>query len=59
MAINASIKGWAYCTPIIVVDGTFLQASYKGTLLTVATEDAGGKIFQLAYAIVDLENDSA
>ena len=59
MAINASIKRWAYCRPIIVVDETFLQASCKGTLLTAATEDAGGKIFQLAYAIVDSENDSA
>ena len=59
MAINASIKGWAHCRPIMVVDGTFLQASYKGTLLTAATEDAGGKIFQLAYAIVDSENDDA
>lgn len=59
MAVYASIQGWKQCRPVIVVDGTFLKAAYKGTLLTATTEDAGGKIFPLAFAIVDSENDNA
>ncbi|XP_062103852.1 uncharacterized protein LOC133814968 [Humulus lupulus] len=34
MALNASLRGWAKCKPIIVVDGTFLKSAYGGTLLS-------------------------
>ncbi|XP_074337252.1 uncharacterized protein LOC141674443 [Apium graveolens] len=59
VALNFSTKGWKYCTPVVVVNGTFLKSVYGGTLLVVATEDAGGKIFPLAFAVVDLENNKA
>ena len=59
MAISASINGWQYCRPTMVVDGTFLKSNYRGTLLTASTEDGGGNIFPLAFAIVDSENDSS
>nr|XP_009630318.1 uncharacterized protein LOC104120282 [Nicotiana tomentosiformis] len=59
VALNASIIGWKYCYPIIVVDGTFLKSSHRGTMLTASAQDAAGKIFPLAYAVVDSENDSS
>ncbi|XP_070020445.1 uncharacterized protein LOC142180943 [Nicotiana tabacum] len=59
VALYASIKGWEFCKPIVVVDGSFLKATYRGMLLTACSQDAGGKIFSLAYAIVDKENDAS
>ncbi|XP_075100555.1 uncharacterized protein LOC107797124 [Nicotiana tabacum] len=44
----------------MVVDGSFLKAAYKGTILTSCTQDgAVGKILPLAYAIVDSENNKS
>ncbi|XP_049345459.1 uncharacterized protein LOC125809976 [Solanum verrucosum] len=57
VALYASIKGWEYCMPIVVVDGSFLKAAYRGTILTAWTQDAAGKILPLAFAVVDSEND--
>nr|XP_025884778.1 uncharacterized protein LOC112940733 [Solanum lycopersicum] len=48
-ALEACIKGWEYCRPIVVVDGAALKCSYGGTMLTASTLDPGGKI--LAYII--------
>ncbi|XP_070052649.1 uncharacterized protein [Nicotiana tomentosiformis] len=59
VALNASIIGWKYCYPIAVIDGTFLKSSHKGTILTARAQDAAGKIFPLAYDIVDSENDAS
>ena len=59
MALHASINGWKHCIPIIVVDGTFLKSKFGGTLLSATTQDALGKIFPLAFAIVDFENDAS
>ncbi|XP_074347535.1 uncharacterized protein LOC141686396 [Apium graveolens] len=28
VALNFSMKGWKYCTPIVVVNGTFLKSAY-------------------------------
>ncbi|XP_019238273.1 PREDICTED: uncharacterized protein LOC109218364 [Nicotiana attenuata] len=42
-----------------VVDGTFLKSSHRGTMLTASAQDAAGKIFPLAYAVVDSENDAS
>ncbi|XP_074341829.1 uncharacterized protein LOC141679222 [Apium graveolens] len=57
IALHASIKGWNYCLPVVVVDGTFLKSAYGGTLLVAATQDTGGRIVPLAFAVVDSEND--
>ena len=46
VALFTSIKGWEYCRPIVVVDGTFLKGAYKGTLLTANTLDAAGQTFE-------------
>ncbi|XP_019232695.1 PREDICTED: uncharacterized protein LOC109213357 [Nicotiana attenuata] len=55
IAIYASIRGWVYCRPTVVVDGSFLKSTYRGTILTASTQDAEGQILPLAYAIVDSE----
>ncbi|XP_062093882.1 uncharacterized protein LOC133799909 [Humulus lupulus] len=59
MALNASLRGWAKCKPIIFVDGTFLKSAYGGTLLSASAQDAGGKIFPLAFCIADSENNKS
>ncbi|XP_075095112.1 uncharacterized protein LOC142173424 [Nicotiana tabacum] len=58
IAKYASIRGWIYCRPTIVVDESFLKSTYRGTILTASTQDAEGQILPLAYAIVDSENDA-
>ena len=42
MALEASIKGWKHCMPVIIVDGTFLKGLYGGTLLSGSTQDVEG-----------------
>ncbi|KAH0712467.1 hypothetical protein KY289_008426 [Solanum tuberosum] len=59
LALYASIKGLEYCMPVVVVDGSFLKAAYRGTILTACTQDAAGKILPLAFAVVDSENDAS
>ncbi|XP_050211360.2 uncharacterized protein LOC126661549 [Mercurialis annua] len=59
MALNASIKGWQFCIPVFAVDGTFLTSAYGGTLLTACAQDGNGKIFPLAFCVVDSENDAS
>lgn len=59
VALNSSIKGWKYCIPVVIVDGTFLNATYKGTLLVATSQDAEGKIFPLAFGVADSENDNS
>ncbi|KAM3323820.1 hypothetical protein P3S67_004971 [Capsicum chacoense] len=58
VALNASIKGWEYCMPTTVVDGTFLKLAYQGTMFRASVLDAAGKILSLAYSIMDSENDT-
>ncbi|XP_050214125.2 uncharacterized protein LOC126665383 [Mercurialis annua] len=59
MALNAYIKGWEFCIPVIVVDGTFLTSAYGGMLLIACAQDGNGKIFPLAFSVVDSENDDS
>ncbi|KAM3304759.1 hypothetical protein P3S67_011625 [Capsicum chacoense] len=58
VALSTSIRGWRYCMPTIVVDGTFLKSEYKGTMFSASVLDAAGHILLLAYAVVDSENDT-
>ncbi|XP_009781603.2 uncharacterized protein [Nicotiana sylvestris] len=53
------MNGWEHCRPIMVVDGSFLKATYKGTILTARTQDGAGKIHPLAYAIIDSKNNKS
>ncbi|XP_070022759.1 uncharacterized protein [Nicotiana sylvestris] len=59
VSLYASIKGWEHCRPIMVVDRSFLKATYKDTILTACTQDGVRKILPLAYAIVDSENNKS
>ncbi|PON76322.1 hypothetical protein TorRG33x02_242620 [Trema orientale] len=34
VSLTAFIQGWPHCRPVIVVDGTFLKANFRETLLT-------------------------
>ncbi|XP_009588586.2 uncharacterized protein [Nicotiana tomentosiformis] len=54
-----SIKGWEYCRPVVVVDGTFLKSTYRGIMLTASTMDAAGSILPVAYAVIDSGNDAS
>ncbi|WMV55519.1 hypothetical protein MTR67_048904 [Solanum verrucosum] len=58
-ALDASIRGWEYCRPIVVVDGIHLKSTYEGTMLIASTLDPRGHILPLAYGIVDSENDDS
>ncbi|KAM3362557.1 hypothetical protein P3S68_017411 [Capsicum galapagoense] len=40
VALSTSIRGWRYCMPTIVIDGTFLKSAYKGTMLSASVLDA-------------------
>lgn len=56
-AIGASIQAWHHCFPIIVIDGTFIQSTYGGTLLIASTQDANRNIIPIAFSVVDSENE--
>ncbi|XP_023640320.1 uncharacterized protein LOC111831042 [Capsella rubella] len=59
IAFGASVAGFAYMRKVVVVDGTFLHGSYKGTLLTALAQDGNFQIFPIAFAVVDTENDDS
>ncbi|KAH1264920.1 hypothetical protein GmHk_01G000729 [Glycine max] len=53
------INGFAYCKPIVQVNGTWLYEKYTGTLLIATSQDGTNHIFPIAYAIVERETTSA
>ncbi|KAJ0234223.1 MULE transposase domain-containing protein [Hirschfeldia incana] len=59
LAFNASITGFPFMRKVVVVDGTFLQGKYKGTLLIASSQDGNFQIFPIAFAVVDIENDES
>ncbi|XP_075095330.1 uncharacterized protein LOC142173607 [Nicotiana tabacum] len=59
VALSTSIKGWERCSPVVVVDGTFLKLAYRGIMLTASIMDATRGILTLAYAVVDSENNAS
>ncbi|XP_022876789.1 uncharacterized protein LOC111394994 [Olea europaea var. sylvestris] len=59
MALGASIRGWQHYRPIIVVNGTYLNGHYGGTIFTACTQDANNGIFVLAFGVGDNENDKS
>jgi len=59
VSFGPCIKGFAYCKPIVQVDGTCLYGKYTGTLLIATAQDGANHIFPIAYAIVEGETTSA
>ncbi|CAN7100778.1 unnamed protein product, partial [Brassica rapa subsp. narinosa] len=58
-AFGASVNGFHFMRKVVVVDGTFLNGKYKGTLLTALAQDGNFQIFPIAFAVVDTENDDS
>ncbi|PHT59604.1 hypothetical protein CQW23_01967 [Capsicum baccatum] len=54
VALDASIHGWEYCRPIVVVDEATLKSLYGGTMLTARTLDPGVKAY-LFFLKIDME----
>lgn len=54
-AFQPCIKGFAFCKPVIQIDGTWLYDKYKGTLLMAVAQDGNNNIFLIAFALVEGE----
>ncbi|KAH1247195.1 hypothetical protein GmHk_06G017141 [Glycine max] len=54
-SFKACIDAFAFCKPIVQIDGTWLYGRYKGTLLVAIAQDGANNIFPLAFAIVEGE----
>ncbi|KAL0749115.1 hypothetical protein Bca101_031118 [Brassica carinata] len=59
LAFGASVNAFPFMRKVVVVDGTFLNGKYKGTLLTSLAQDGNFQIFPIAFAVVDTENDDS
>ena len=58
-SFKACIDGFAFCKPLVQVDGTWLYGKYKGTLLIAIAQDGQNHIFLIAFAIVEGETADA
>ncbi|XP_058733593.1 uncharacterized protein LOC131605228 [Vicia villosa] len=58
-AFQPSTRGFAYCKPIVQVDGTWLYGKYRGTMLMAVAQDENVNIFPIAYALVEGETGGA
>ena len=54
---SASASGFAFCHPLLSLDGTHLKTQYQGILLVATAVDANGSLFPLAYVVVEAENN--
>ncbi|KAI5391380.1 hypothetical protein KIW84_076257 [Lathyrus oleraceus] len=54
-AFDPCIKGFAFCKPIIQIDGTWLYGKYKGTLLMAVAQDSNNNVFPISCALVEGE----
>ncbi|XP_058746584.1 uncharacterized protein LOC131619513 [Vicia villosa] len=54
-AFQPCIRGFAFCKPIIQIDGTWLYGKYKGTLLMAVAQDGNNNVFPIAFALVEGE----
>ncbi|XP_027337546.1 uncharacterized protein LOC113851276 [Abrus precatorius] len=53
------IDDFAFCKPIVQVDGTFLYGKYKGTLLVAVAQDGRNNLIPIAFAVVEGETSDA
>ncbi|XP_058784186.1 uncharacterized protein LOC131658956 [Vicia villosa] len=54
-AFRPCVQGFAYCKPILQIDGTWLYGKYKETLLMAVAQDRNSNIFPVAFALVEGE----
>ncbi|XP_023644496.1 uncharacterized protein LOC111832414 [Capsella rubella] len=59
IAFGACIHGFQFIRNVVVVDGTHLKGRFLGVLLVAVGQDGNGRIFPIAFGIVDSENDDA
>ncbi|CAH9055782.1 unnamed protein product [Cuscuta europaea] len=59
MCLSPWRQAWDFCRPVLIVDGSFMKAYYKGTLLTACGQDANGHIVPLAFGICDSESKAS
>ncbi|CAH9128404.1 unnamed protein product, partial [Cuscuta epithymum] len=59
ISLSPWINAWRHCRPVLIVDGSFLKAYYKGTLLTACAQDANNQIVPIAFAICDSESKAS
>ncbi|CAH9129122.1 unnamed protein product [Cuscuta epithymum] len=52
-------RAWEHCIPVLIIDGSFMKAYYKGTLLTACSQDANKQIVPLAFAVCDSESTAS
>lgn len=50
------IDAFAYCIPVLQIDGTHLYGKYRGVLLTATAVDGFHHLLTIAFAIVEGEN---
>ncbi|XP_026436018.1 uncharacterized protein LOC113333859 [Papaver somniferum] len=55
--VSHRFKSW--CRPVFVVYGMHLSGERRGTLLSAIGYDANGKMYPIAFSIVDSENDDS
>ncbi|CAI9271663.1 unnamed protein product [Lactuca saligna] len=57
LCFKAIKEGWKIgCCRVIGLDGSFLKGTCKGELLTAIGRDANNQVYQIAWAVVDIEN---
>lgn len=52
-------QGFAYCRPVIGVDGCHIKGQHTWQLLAAIGIDANNSMFPIAYAVVEAENKSS
>ncbi|KAL0219585.1 hypothetical protein P9112_005238 [Eukaryota sp. TZLM1-RC] len=56
IALQGTIKGFAFCRSMVLLDGTHSKTKHKQVLLTSTSIDAEGHLYPLAFAVVSTEN---
>ncbi|CAH9098763.1 unnamed protein product [Cuscuta europaea] len=59
MSLKPWIEAWPYCRPVLILDGSFMKAYYKGTLLTACCQDANDHIVPIAFGICGSETKAS
>ncbi|CAH9062888.1 unnamed protein product [Cuscuta europaea] len=59
MSFKPWIEAWPYCRPVLILDGSFMKAYYKGTLLTACCQDANDHIVPIAFGICGSETKAS
>ena len=58
-SFGCMIHASKHCRPLLCVDGTFLTAQYRGTLLTAIGVDGNNQVVPIAFALVESENSES